>query len=635
MGPGRLCLTAILVLCLAAAVSAGGQASGVRARIDRLRATGRERVIILYEGDRAPDMSAQADVRLIRRLRAIGGEVCEVPRNRIEQLRRRAGVRDVVIDEPVELLPPGRPAPATLFDGGSPLSYTAAIPLRWNHLQKGINAKAAWDRHGLDGNGLKIAFIDSGVNYTLADTDLNYLGGIDYVGDDNDPFTNNALEYHGTMIVSAAVGEGQSRVTGIAPNAGYYVARVTDENFIALVSDIVAAVDWAMDPDGDPQTDDGADVINMSLGTYGGGANWTQLKKQWEALCQQAYDRGIVVLAASGNDGRSYSTYPAAFASVISVGAHDENQRVWNNTVNASNGGVDVVSPGAGIVGVQANGVPAVGDGTSFAAPHASALVAIQKQYARANGLAVNAAYHWETLTHSAVSLGYDPLWQGSGKTYAASTGPADANDGAIDLMAAGWPITCDSRFNNAAFIHQGLAVYRPGDTLAQDLTLTNISDLIGSRLETAQNVLVSAVQFGYPAGSDLPGASFTWPAIAALTAGPANSATLSLSWTIPADSSGQTAATRVRRQLKFLDGTRTLDISGMAADSRWRIALRGDLNVDGRVDFRDLAVAVSHWGRNDCASANNCDGADIDTNGSVNAADVQSLAANWLAGVD
>jgi|GEM_PF-5423288 len=635
MGPGRMRLTAILVFCLVACASAGGQSSSVRSRIDRLRAAGRERVIILYEGDCAPDVSAQSDVRLIRKLRAMGGEVCEVPRNRIEQIRRRPGVRDVVIDEPVELLPPGRPAAATLFDGGSPLSYTGAIPLRWNHLQKGINAKAAWDRYGLDGTGLKIAFIDSGVNYTLADIDFNYLGGIDYVGDDNDPFTNNALEYHGTMIVSAAVGEGQSRVTGIAPNAGYYVARVTDENFVALVSDIVAAVDWAMDPDGDPQTDDGADIINMSLGTYGGGANWTQLRKQWEALCQQAYDRGIVVLAASGNDGRSYSTYPAAFASVISVGAHDENQRVWNNTVNASNGGVDVVSPGAGIIGVQANGVPAIGDGTSFAAPHASALVAMQKQYARANGLGVNTAYLWETLTHSSVSLGYDPLWQGSGKTYAASTGPADANDGAIDLMAAGWPITCDSRFNNTAFIHQGLSVYRPGDTLAKDLILTNITDLMGNRLETAQNLLVSAVLFNYPDGNDLPGASFTWPAVATLTPGYANSATLSLSWTIPGDASATTAATRVHMQFKFLGGTRTLDISCTAAESRWRIALRGDLNVDGRVDFRDLAVVVSHWGRNDCASANHCDGADIDTNGSVNAADLQALAAYWLAGVD
>ncbi len=635
MGPGRLRLTAILVFCLVATASARGQASGVRARIDRLRAAGRERVIILYESDYAPEVSAQSDVRLIRRLRALDGEVCEVPRGRIEQLRRRPGIRDVVIDEPVEMLPPTRSAPAALLGGDGLLSCTGAVPLRWNHLQKGINAKAAWDRYGLDGSGLKIAFVDSGVNYTLADTDLNYLGGIDYVGDDNDPFTNNALEYHGTMIVSAAVGEGQSRVTGIAPNGGYYVARVTDENFVALVSDIVAAVDWAMDPDGDPQTNDGADIINMSLGTYGGGANWTQLRKQWEALCQQAYDRGIVVLAASGNDGRSYSTYPAAFVSVISVGAHDENQRVWNNTINASNGGADVVSPGAGIIGVQANGVPAIGDGTSFAAPHASALVAMQKQYARANGLAVNTAYLWEALTHSAVSLGYDPLWQGSGKTYAASTGPADANDGAIDLMAAGWPITCDSRFNNAAFIYQGLPVYRPGDTLDQDLILTNITDLMGNPLETAQNLLVSAVQFGDPGGSDLPGASSTWPAIAALTAGPANSATLSLSWTIPADVSATTAATRVRRQFKFLGGTRTLDISGTAAESQWRIALLGDLNVDGRVDFRDLAVAVAHWGRDDCASANNCNGADIDTNGSVNAADLQSLAANWLAGVD
>jgi len=81
----------------------------------------------------------------------------------------------------------------------------------------------------------------------------------------------------------------------------------------------------------------------MSFGAYPEGPE----KDALEAACNAAYNAGIALVAASGNDGYTYSAWPASFNSVISVGGHAEDQTRYNYNGHSSNGGVDIVAPGA------------------------------------------------------------------------------------------------------------------------------------------------------------------------------------------------------------------------------------------------------------------------------------------------
>ena len=60
------------------------------------------------------------------------------------------------------------------------MSYSGSVTVQWNNLEAGLNSQAAWDNHNLDGTGIKIAIIDTGINYTMENLDDNYLGGYDF-----------------------------------------------------------------------------------------------------------------------------------------------------------------------------------------------------------------------------------------------------------------------------------------------------------------------------------------------------------------------------------------------------------------------------------------------------------------------
>ena len=90
----------------------------------------------------------------------------------------------------------------------------------------------------------------------------------------------------------------------------------------------------------------GAKVINMSLG--GPGRSWLE-----ERQIKSLYDRGVLLVAASGNSGDAGNPveYPAAYSSVMSVGAADNNKKVagfstWNDQLSLAAPGVEVASLG-------------------------------------------------------------------------------------------------------------------------------------------------------------------------------------------------------------------------------------------------------------------------------------------------
>ncbi len=182
----------------------------------------------------------------------------------------------------------------------------------------------------VDGTGVKVCIIDTGIDYTHPDLDANYKGGYDFVDDDSDPKDGNGHGTHCAGIVGAE--DNGDGVIGVAPHVSLYSVRALNSWGQGQDSDIIAGIDWAID--------NGMDVISMSLG--GGDFSDT-----FNDAVNRAYNAGIVVVAASGNDGKGTISYPAAYDNAIAVGAIDSD----HNLADFSNYGPEqeVVAPGVDI----------------------------------------------------------------------------------------------------------------------------------------------------------------------------------------------------------------------------------------------------------------------------------------------
>src|SRR3972149_275380 len=161
---------------------------------------------------------------------------------------------------------------------------------------------------GFDGTGIKIAVIDTGVDYNHPDLfgfgkDGKVIGGYDFVDNDNSPIDTNG---HGTEVAGIIAADGQ--LQGVAPKSKILAYRVS-ENGESVSSDlIIKAIEQAIL--------DEADVINISL-----GVNLTN--KKIDNTVNKAVEQGIIVVAAAGNNGPDLGTIgsPGINPNTITVGA--------------------------------------------------------------------------------------------------------------------------------------------------------------------------------------------------------------------------------------------------------------------------------------------------------------------------
>jgi len=219
-----------------------------------------------------------------------------------------------------------------------------------------INAPAAHSL-GYTGSGVKVAVIDSGIDYTHPDLAHAYRGGYDFVNQDPDPMDDNG---HGTHVagVIAAKPNGIG-VLGVAPDVDLYALKVLDRTGAGYWSDVIAAIEWAIDQ--------GIQVVNLSIGGDGAAAV--------EAICRTAYDRGLLLVAAAGNGGTTSVIAPACYPSVIAVGATDQNDRAAPFSPNAPE--LELVAPGTTIYSTLPGGSYGVKSGTSMACPHVAGVAAL------------------------------------------------------------------------------------------------------------------------------------------------------------------------------------------------------------------------------------------------------------------
>jgi serine protease AprX len=281
---------------------------------------------------------------------------------------------------------------ASALQGVPPGQYSGSM--EW--ITKQITGAEAFWRAGFDGSGIDVALIDTGV---VPVDGLTSPGKVINGPDLSFESQADNLRYldtfgHGTHVAGIIAGrdDAGTQFKGMAPGARLVNIKVADSQGAADVSQVIAAIDWTIQH----RYDNGMDirVINLAYGTDSVQAY--QIDPLAHAV-EKAWNAGIVVVAAVGNDGNSAPLRnPAIDPFVIAVGAAENNSNQISGVSSFSNCGtserfVDLVAPGRSLLSLRAPGSNAdqyfpeavvadklfLGSGTSQAAAVVTGAVAL------------------------------------------------------------------------------------------------------------------------------------------------------------------------------------------------------------------------------------------------------------------
>jgi len=203
-----------------------------------------------------------------------------------------------------------------------------------------VQSEQAWDI--TTGAGVKVAVLDTGIVYGGLDgVNICTAGAYDVVNDDGNPSDGSELS-HGTHV-SGTIAQTTSfdqttsttGVAGLAPSACVMPIKVLDDSGSGSFADIAEGIYHAINQ--------GAQVINMSLGVNARSGMTSDALV--DPALDAAYQSGVTVVAASGNDGhRKNVSYPAIYPTVIAVGATDYRNKLTRYSNKGT--GLDLVAPG-------------------------------------------------------------------------------------------------------------------------------------------------------------------------------------------------------------------------------------------------------------------------------------------------
>jgi len=366
------------------------------------------------------------------------------------------------------------------------------VPEVWNEL----------DSQGrqITGKDIKIAIIDTGVDYTHPDlggcfgTGCKVVGGYDFINNDSDPMDDH---FHGTHVAATAAGNGTLK--GVAPDAQIYAFKVLNSQGSGTLSELLMAYDSLIDlnSNGIPLEDDEdfVDIFSMSLGFTGGNSD-SEISLATDSLI----DLGLVGVIAAGNNG-AYGQYtvgsPGTSRKAITIGAmniSDENIASFSSrgpVLNENDTLIkpDILAPGVNICAAKYHGVdvdPAYYcldqehisiSGTSMATPHISGLVALMLQ-AHPDW---NPSMIKSSLLSSTIDLGLKGTTQGTGLVNAVK---------AVDVNST------RSKILNGK-LEFGSVRSTENTTITKDITILNPSDIDRTySLSTPFNVSKGSLSF-------------------------------------------------------------------------------------------------------------------------------------------
>ncbi len=211
-----------------------------------------------------------------------------------------------------------------------------------------------WQNSGEVGSGKETNSVDDDGNGYVDD-----WRGWDFVSSDNNPSDDHGHGTHVSGIIAANANNGTG-VAGVSHGAKIMVLKAGDNEGYFLTSDIIAAVNYART--------NGADIINMS---YGG----TSYNSSEQSALTNAYNAGVTLLAAAGNDYDTTINYPAGYSNVIGVGS--TNNKDEKSSFSNYNSTVDISAPGSSIYSTYYDGSYIYMSGTSMATPMAVGVAAL------------------------------------------------------------------------------------------------------------------------------------------------------------------------------------------------------------------------------------------------------------------
>ncbi len=283
---------------------------------------------------------------------------------------------------------------------------------------------------GYTGQGKKIAIIDTGIDYTHADLGGCFGAGCkveqgwDFVNNDNDPIDDNG---HGTHVAGIAAGNGALK--GVAYDSKIYAYKVLGADGKGTSTNIIAAIERAVDPNNDRDFTDHVDVISMSLGADCAGytPDICGPNDPRSQAVDNAVNTNVVVVVSAGNLGPGERTIksPGTARKAITIGSTDK----FDNLASSSSRGPtsigtfkpDVTAPGVSICSAKSSSSSGTTcfdashilmSGTSMAAPHVAgaATLLLQKNPSWTPNQIKYA------LRNTALDLGLKPQEQGYGR---------------------------------------------------------------------------------------------------------------------------------------------------------------------------------------------------------------------------
>ena len=248
-----------------------------------------------------------------------------------------------------------------------------------------IRADVVRDSLGYTGKGVVVGEVDTGIDYENPalgggfGPGFRVIGGYNFSGFDNDPRDDNG---HGTHVAGIIGANGGDTLRGVAPDVKFLAVKVLDANGSGWMSNVIAGIEYCLDPDNNPQTDDAVDIMNMSLGADASSENPV------DSAVDNASKAGVLSVVAAGNSGAAgYGSIgsPGTSESALTVGACDSVDRI----ALFSSLGPDpihsfmkpeVVAPGVDILSTVLDNQTASWSGTSMATPHVTGIAALLKQ---------------------------------------------------------------------------------------------------------------------------------------------------------------------------------------------------------------------------------------------------------------
>jgi len=322
--------------------------------------------------------------------------------------------------------------------------------VEWN-IQR-IGADLVWEALDIDGTGVVVANMDTGVDWEHPALHSRYRGynpkGFDQHRGNWFCATDEGYLYpgdghgHGTHTMGVMVGrEGESSI-GVAPGAQWIAVKAFDNGGYSYDSWLHSGFQWLLAPEGDVTL--APEVVNNSWGTDVGAD--TTFQPDVQALRAA----GILPIFSAGNNGPGGGTVgsPASFPEALAVGATDPEDQIASFSSRGPSPWAEVkpelVAPGVDVRSSVPGGAYALSDGTSMAAPHVAGAAALLLQ-ARPS---LTVTETEQMLTDSALPLGEripnnDYGW-GLAEAYEAVAVAMDAAtiSGTVRQAADGFPLT-------------------------------------------------------------------------------------------------------------------------------------------------------------------------------------------------